>query len=88
MRQLRMNEAVALLPTGVVGVALTAVFLGGIVVAPGSFYTVVPGGVVGLAGVVLSILGIAQRSGRIHGAIGTCLFILAWAINSFATSLR
>ena len=67
---------------GIAGLILEIVFCVGIVVAAGSFEAVMLGGILSLAGLVLSILGIALDRGRGAGLGGICVFVVAWALNT------
>jgi hypothetical protein len=71
-------------PTGAVGLVFAAIFLAGIVIAPGGFYPVMIGGVLGFAGLVISVVGIFSGSGRLAGVAGVAAFLLGWAINTAA----
>ena len=69
---------------GATGLVLEIIFFLGIVAAPGRFETVMLGGILGLAGAVLSIIGVATTRGRTPGIIGLVLFLLAWLVNTLA----
>lgn len=64
---------------------LAVVFFIAIVVAPGGLYSVMLGGFLGLAGLVISIIGIATGSGRVAGIFGILFFIIAGAVNTLVT---
>jgi hypothetical protein len=72
------------IPTGAVGLVLAIIFFAGIVVSPGGLYSVMFGGVLGFAGLVISIIGIATRSGRVAGVFGIVFFLLGWVVNTVA----
>jgi len=64
------------IPTGAVGLVLTVIFCVAIAVSPGGFFSVFLKGALGLVGLVISIVGIAKRSGRAAGVFGILAFIL------------
>jgi hypothetical protein len=64
------------IPTGAVGLLLTILFCVGIAVSPGGFFSVFLGAAVGFAGLVISVVGIARRSGRAAGVFGVLAFLL------------
>jgi hypothetical protein len=70
------------IPTGAAGLVLTIIFCVWIAISPGGLYSVFLGGTLGLAGLVISIIGIAKGSGRAAGVAGILVFILGWAINT------
>jgi hypothetical protein len=70
------------IPTGAVGLVLTIIFCVWIAVFPGGLYSVFLGGVLGFAGLGISIIGIAKGSGRVAGVVGILVFILGWVINT------
>ena len=70
-------------PTGVVGLILTGIFSLGILIAPGGFYSVMIGGILSLAGLVVSLIGAIRGSGRWAGVVGIVLFFFGWAYNTW-----
>jgi len=74
------------IPTGGVGLVFAILFCIGIAVSPVGLPWVLLGGALGFAGLVISILGIARRSGRVAGVCGIIVFILG-CLMTFATVL-
>jgi hypothetical protein len=64
------------IPVGAVGLLFTIVFCVGIAVFEGRLYVLILECVLGVAGLVISIAGIAKGSGRIAGIFGILAFIL------------
>ena len=71
--------------TGAVGLGLTLIFSLGIVLFPG-VVSVFLGGALGSVGLVVSIVGVAKRSGRVAGVFGILVFLLG-CLMTFSTFL-
>src|SRR5262249_35638585 len=74
------------IPTGVVGLAFAILFCIEIAVAPVGLSGVLLAGALGCAGLVISIAGIAKKSGRVAGVFGIFLFLLG-CLMTWATIL-
>jgi hypothetical protein len=64
------------LPIGTVGLLFTIIFCVGIALSTGGLYWIVLECILGLAGSVLSIVGIVKGSGRYAGIFGIVAFLL------------
>jgi hypothetical protein len=64
------------IPIGAVGLVFTIIFCVGIAVSPNRFSSVFLNGVLGFAGLVTCVVGIAKRSGRVAGVLGIFAFLL------------
>ena len=74
------------IPTGAVGLVFTIIFCVAIAGSSGGLSSVFLGGALGFAGLVMSIVGIAKRSGRAVGVLGVVVFILG-CLMTFAVIL-
>ena len=74
------------IPAGTIGLALAIIFCIEIALSANGLYSVLLGGALGLAGLVISIVGIAKGSGRVAGVFGIVVFILG-CLMTFATIL-
>jgi hypothetical protein len=61
---------------GVAGLVLTIIMCFGIAASPESLVAALFGCVLGMAGLVFSLIGIAKRSGRKSGVAGIVVFVL------------
>jgi hypothetical protein len=64
------------IPAGAVGLVLTLLFCFEIAVSPPALSSVLLGGALGLAGVVMSLVGVVKGSGRVAGVCGIFAFLL------------
>jgi hypothetical protein len=64
------------IPPGAVGLVLTLLFCIEIAVSPVALSSVLLGGALGLAGLVISLVGIVKGSGRVAGVCGIFVFLL------------
>jgi hypothetical protein len=64
------------IPTGVVGLVFAILFCIEIAVSPARLSSVLLGGALGFAGLVISLIGIAKGSGRVAGVCGILVFLL------------
>ena len=66
----------ARIPAGALGLAFAILFCIEIAASPARLSSVALGGVLGLASLVISLLGVAKGSGRVAGACGIFVFLL------------
>ena len=64
------------IPPGAVGLVFAILFCIEIAAAPARPSSVLLGGALGFAGLVISLVGIAKRSGRVAGVCGILAFLL------------
>ena len=74
------------IPSGAVGLVLTLLFCIVIAVSPVALWSVLLGGALGLAGLVVSLVGIIKGSGRVAGVCGMFAFLLG-CLMTFSTVL-
>jgi hypothetical protein len=66
--------------TGAIGLVFTILFCIALALAPVGLFALLLGGALGLAGLVISIIGIARKSGRAAGVVGIFVFLLGCLI--------